>query len=432
MDTLTLLPQIALFLLLIIGSALFSGTETALFTLRRYRLNNYRSDHPRAVRLLDKILDQPREFISTILICNNFVNVAASALATRICIGLWGASGVIIATFAVTIILLIGAEITPKTYAAARPEKITLRAALPLHLLITTLKPINRFLALAVNLLLRLMGLPGRTVSPALSDEEIKSVIMTGKQEGLLRESESSMLSNLLDIDKTRARRVMLPRTQIVSLDLNSSLKKIHEVIRKYGFSRYPVYEKEHENIVGILHIKDLFRTASKPFSLRPLLRPAHFFPETATLDELLEQFRQHRISLGIIVDEYGGIEGILSRDDIVSEIVGHLADETDHQQPSTITTLNEDSYLIPGTFPLKKIEQAIPELKFPYDTEYDHLAGLILGHLGHIPKQGATINLDNLKLEVVKTAHNCIVMVKVTRPDKSLNEFKKEKNNLN
>ncbi len=417
MNTLALLPQIALFFLLILGSALFSGTETALFTLRRYRLNNYRNDHPRAVRVLEKILHQPREFISTILICNNFVNVAASALATQICIELWDESGVIIATFAVTLILLIGAEITPKTYAAVRPEKITIRAALPLLLLITILKPINRFLALAVNLLLRLMGLPGRTPNPTLSDEEIKSVIMTGKQEGLLRESESSMISNVLDIDKTRARRVMQPRAQIISLALDSSLKKINEVIRKHGFSRYPVYDNNRENIIGILHIKDLFRTTSKPFSLRPLLRPAHYFPETATLDDLLEKFRQYRISLGIIVDEYGGIEGILSRDDIVSEIVGHLADETDHSRPSTITTLKEGAYLIPGTLSLKKIEQIIPELKFPQDTEYDHLAGLILGHLGHIPKQGATIHLDNLELEVAKTAHNRIVIVKVTSP---------------
>lgn len=423
MDTLALLPQIALFFLLILGSALFSGTETALFTLRRYRLNSYRNDHPRAVRVLEKILNQPREFISTILICNNFFNVAASALATQICIGLWGESGVIIATFAVTVILLIGAEITPKTYAAARPEKITLKAALPLHLLITILKPINRFLALAVNLLLHLIGLPGRTPNPTLSDEEIKNVIMTGKQEGLLRESESSMISNVLDIDKTRARRVMLPRAQIISLALDSSLKEINSVIKKHGFSRYPVYDNNRENIIGILHIKDLFRTASKPFSLLPLLRPAHFFPETATLDDLLEKYRQHRISLGIIVDEYGGIEGILSRDDIVSEIVGHLADETDHSTPSTITNLKEGSYLIPGTLSLRKIEQTIPELKFPKDVEYDHLAGLILGHLGHIPKPGATIQLYYMELEVTKIAHNRIVMVKVkvTSPCNSL-----------
>ncbi|MCK5539660.1 MAG: HlyC/CorC family transporter [Deltaproteobacteria bacterium] len=415
MTPLALLPQIALFFLLILCSALFSGTETALFTLRRHRLSNYRDEHPRAVRILEKILNQPREFISTILICNNFVNVAASALATRICIELWGESGVIIATIVVTVILLIGAEITPKTYAAARPENITIRTALPLRMLITILMPVNRFLSLAVNLLLRLMGLPGRSQSPSLSDEEIKSIIMTGKQEGLLRESESSMITNVLDIDKTRARRVMKPRAQIISLALDSSLKKINEIVKKHGFSRYPVYDRELENIVGILHIKDLFRTTSKPFSLRPLLRPACFFPETATLDDLLEKFRQYRISLGIVVDEYGGIEGILSRDDIVSEIVGHLADETDHSLPSTITTLKEGAYLIPGTLSLRKIEQAIPKLKFPREIEYDHLAGLILGHLGQIPKPGATIHLDNMKLEVTKTALNRIVMVKVT-----------------
>ena len=415
MDLLTLLSQIALFFLLILCSALFSGTETALFALRRHRLHSYRDEHPLAVRLLEKILNQPREFISTILICNNFVNVAASALATMICINLWGERGVIIATVAVTIILLIGAEITPKTYASARPDNIALKTVLPLLLLIKLLRPINRFLSLAVNLLLRLMGLPGRTQSPTLSDEEIKSIILTGKQEGLLRESESSMIANVLDIDKTRARGVMKPRTQIISLALDSSFKKVNEIVKKHGFSRYPVYDKDLENIIGILHIKDLFRAGSKPFSLQPLLRPAHFFPETATLDDLLEEFRQHSVSLGIIVDEYGGIEGVLSRDDIVSEIVGHLADETDHSAPSTITTLKEGAYLVPGTLPLRKIEQAIPKLKFPHEIEYDHLAGLILGHLGQIPKPGATIRIDNLELKVTKTTNNRIVMVKVT-----------------
>ncbi len=415
MDYLALLPKITLFSLLILCSAIFSGTETALFALRRHRLNHYQDDHPRAVRLLERILNQPRDFISTILICNNFVNVAASALATMICIDIWGDSGVLIATITVTIILLVGAEITPKTYAASRPDSIALKTVLPLLLLIKLLKPLNRFLALAVNLLLRLMGLPSQAQKTTLSDEEIKSIILTGKQEGLLRESESSMIANLLDIDKTRARGVMKPRTQIISIGLDSSLKKINTIIKEYGFSRYPVYDKELENIIGILHIKDLFRSTTKPFSLQPLLRPAHFFPETATLDELLEKFRQHSVSLGIIVDEYGGIEGILSRDDIVSEIVGHLADETDQNQPSTIKTLKKGAYLIPGTMPLRKIEQEIPKLKFPQEIEYDNLASLILAHLGHIPRTGTSLRFNNLELTVSKTAKNRIVMVKVT-----------------
>jgi len=415
MDYLALLPKITLFFLLILCSALSSGTETALFALRRHRLNNYRDKHPRAVKTLEKILNQPREFISTILICNNFVNVAASALATMICIDIWDESGVIIATIGVTITLLIGAEITPKTYAADRPDNITLKAALPLFLLIKLLKPVNRFLALAVNLLLRLMGLPSRPQKPTLSDEEIKSIIMTGKQEGLLRESESSMITNVLDIDKTRARGVMKPRTQIISLAHNSSLKEINKTIKQHGFSRYPVYDQELENIIGILHIKDLFRSASKPFSLRHLLRPAHFFPETATLDELLEKYRKQSVSLGIIVDEYGGIEGILSRDDIVSEIVGHLADETDQNHPSSIITLKEGVYLIPGTLPLRKIEQTIPNLNFPEKIEYDNLASLILGHLGEIPKPGATVHFKDLEFTVTKTTKNRIVMVKAS-----------------
>ena len=415
MDQISQLSQIALFFFLILCSAIFSGTETALFSLRQHSLKRFTNDHPRATLVLEKILKQPREFISTILVCNNFVNVAASALATQVCISIWGESGVIIATIAVTAILLVGAEITPKTYAAAHPDSIGIKAALPLSFLITILMPINRLLALAVNLLLRLMGMSERVQPPSISDDEIKSIILTGKQEGLLRESESSMLANILNIDKTRARGVMMPRSQIISIALDTPLKKINEIIKKNGFSRYPVYDKEPENIIGILHIKDLFRRNLKPFLLKPLLRPVHFFPETATLDDLLEKFRRYRISLAMVVDEYGGIEGLLSRDDIVSEIVGHLADETDHNIPSTITASGNHSYLVPGTLAPRRIEQEIPELKFPEDIAYDNLASLILDHLGEIPQPGALVKLDNLELEVTKTSHNRIIQVKIT-----------------
>ncbi len=416
MDDLGLLPQISLFIILIIASGFFSGTETALFSFRRHLLNSYRSQHPRAVRILEKIFEHPREFISTILVCNNFVNVAASALATRICFELWGENGVIIATVAVTLILLVGAEITPKTYAATHPDKIALKTALPLQLLITLLKPVNRFLSFAVNLLLRMIGMSDHHQRPTLSDEEIKSIILAGKQEGLLRDSESCMLANVLDIDKTRAREIMVPRTRIISLPHTATLRQINETIRKHGYSRYPVYRNDPEEIIGILHIKDLFRRRGKSFRLQNLLRPAHFFPETATLDDLLEKFRRHRISLGIIVDEYGGIEGLLSRDDIVSEIVGSLEDETDRRRDSTVIPLKNGSCLVPGTFPLRKIGQAVPGLEIPADLlAYDHPAGLILDQLGRIPKPGECVTLGNLEFKVIRVSGNRIAMVRIT-----------------
>ncbi len=417
MNDLGLLPQISLFVILIIASGVFSGTETALFSLRRHLLNSYRGRHPRAVRVLEKILEHPREFISTILVCNNFVNVAASALATRICFELWGENGVIIATVSVTLILLVAAEITPKTYAATHPDKIALKTALPLNLLITLLKPLNRFLSFAVNILLHLTGMSDHPRQPSISDEEIKSVILAGKQEGLLRDSESSMLANVLDIDKTRAREIMVPRTRIVSLPHTASLRKINETIRQHGYSRYPVYRNDLEDIIGILHIKDLFRRRGRRFRLQNLLRPAHFFPETATLDDLLEKFRRHRISLGIIVDEYGGIEGLLSRDDIVSEIVGSLEDETDHRRGTTIIPLKNGSCLVPGTFPLRKISQAVPSLDIPsrLQTTYDHPAGLVLDQLGRIPKAGESVVLDGLEFKVARVSGNRITMIKIT-----------------
>ncbi|HDS17258.1 MAG TPA: HlyC/CorC family transporter [Proteobacteria bacterium] len=415
MTLLALLPEIGIFLGLLLSSAIFSGTETALFSLRQHRLNQYRNEHPQAVHRLERILEKPLDFISTILVCNNFVNVAASALATRVCIALWGEGGIIIATIMVTVILLIGAEITPKSYAASRPIKISLLVAHPLYWLIRLLTPINRLLALAVNLLLRLSGRSPSHRRPELDDEEIRSIILSGQQQGLLRESEISIISNVLDIDKTRVRGVMKPRAQMISLALSASLAEIHEVVKRHGYSRYPVYDRNPEEIVGILHIKDLFGKEQKPFSLRPLLRPAHFVPETATLDDLLEEFRRRRIGLSIVVDEYGGVEGLISRNDIVSEIVGHLADETDASRPSTIRTTKSGSYLIPGTLSLRKIEQALPEISFADNLKPNHLAGLILEELGEIPSPGTSLRLGNLNLTVRQTTGNRIVTVELS-----------------
>lgn len=413
MNWLNLLPELVIFIVLVLASAIFSGSETALFSLRHHHFNRHRRQHPDKVSRLEKIVRQPSEFLSTILVCNNFVNIAASAIATRLCLKLWGENGIFIATFTVTIIILIASEITPKTYAAVRPDQIALRIALPLSWLIRLCLPINRVLALIVNRLLKTLGLPKQSRHSELSDAEIKSVIFSGRRQGLLKESESRIIHNVLDFDKIRARDIMKPRSRIVSLAADAGFAQINDTIRRHNFSRYPVYERNSENIIGILQVKDLLR-APRATPLKKLLRPAIFFPETATLDLLLEEFRRQHVGLAIIVDEYGGIEGLLSRHDVVTEVIGYLADDNDAELPPKLRRQADGSYLAPGSLSLRKLEQMVPEIDFGEDCPATSAASLILEKLGSIPVPGTDLEWNGLRFTVSQVKNNRITKVNI------------------
>ena len=403
------------FILLIILSALFSGTETALLAFPPHRLRYYSKKYRRQAELLKKILRRPHDFIATVLICNNFVNVAASSIATYLCVYYFGNKGVLISTLSVTAVLLIFAEITPKTYAAARTDILALKIAKPLSVIISILKPVNRltsFLSLAI---IRTC-LPSQRNHPEPHfDEEMKSFIHTGREKGLLNQNESLMIHNILEIEKTTVKEIMVPRQEVAMIPLHSTQKHILSLIRQVGFSRYPVYGKNREDIIGIMHIKDLLtHKFGKNFSLKQIIRPAYFIPEIMPLDNLLETFRREKTHLAIVVDEYGGMEGLVTVKDVVEEIIGEMNDEVQVNSQAEIIALKDGSYLVRADIPIRRINQDIPFLEIPEEDDYLHLAGFILSRLGNIPNSGDIIETPSARLEVIRVMANKIVLIRI------------------
>ncbi|MBW1644925.1 MAG: HlyC/CorC family transporter [Deltaproteobacteria bacterium] len=404
----------AIFVILVILSAFFSGTETALIAFNRHRLRYYGKKDPRAAQRLKQLLHRPHDFIATVLICNNFVNVAASAIATYLCVYFFGDKGVLISTLAVTMILLVFAEISPKTYATGHADQLALQVARPLYLLITVLRPLTRLLSVFTGLLVR-PAVSGDQRQEPLFEEEIKSFILTGREAGLLNHQEFLMMHNILEIEKTTVKEIMIPRQEVAMLQLHTPYAEIQRLIRQHGFSRYPVYRDNREDVIGYLHIKDLLtHQFGKRFSLKQIVRPVLFVPEIMPLDNLMDTFRQHQTHIAIVVDEYGGMEGLVTMEDVIEEIIGEMRDEMSNGSTAEIIAMQNGSYLVRADIPVRRLNHEIPFLEIPEDEEYHHLAGFVLSRLGKIPAPGDSIETDTARLTVTRVTANKISLIKI------------------
>lgn len=411
----TIIALLTVFILLVILSAFFSGTETALFSFQRHRLRYYSKRYQHQTQYLKNILRNPHDFIATVLICNNFVNVAASAIATYLCVSYFGNKGVLISTLLVTAVLLVFAEITPKTYAAASTDILALKVAKPISILIRLLKPINWITSLLSHVIIKIFSSSQHQQSEPHFDEEMKSFIHTGREKGLLNQNESLMINNILEIEKTTVKEIMVPRQEVTMIQQDTPYATILSLIQKVGYSRYPVYGINREDIIGTIHIKDLLiHKFGKDFSLKQIIRPVHFIPESMPLDSLLDTFRRKKTHLALVVDEYGGMEGLVTIEDVVEEIIGEMGDEINVSSQAEIISLKDGSYLVRAEIPVRRLNQDIPFLEIPEEDNYLHLAGFILSQLGSIPSSGDIIDIPSARLEVMRVIANKIILVRI------------------
>ncbi len=348
------LPAFAGLVLLLLLSGFFSGSETALMAVNRYRLSYLaRRGDRRAARVRD-LVAMPDRLISTILLGNNFANTAASALATAFAISIAGERGIVYATLVMTALLLIFAEIAPKTLAARHPEKVSFIVARPIGLLVKLLYPLASVAGAAANLVLLNSG-KGKTGVPGVSEEDIKGIISLGEEERVIAREKRRMLHGIMRLTETTIEDVMIPRTQVVAIDVNLKPREVLDVIRRSGNTRIPVYEGTLDDIVGVLHSKDVFRFWDRldDLDLRSLPRRPLFVPETATLEGLLQAFQDQRQHMAIVIDEYGGVEGIVALEDLLEEIVGEIEDEYDLPRTPQVMELRDGSLLVGGSCPL-------------------------------------------------------------------------------
>lgn len=381
-------------------SGFFSSAETALMTLSKIRVRRMVEDNVKGADTVDKLIKSPSKLLSAILIGNNVVNIGASALATSLAIDIYGNKGVGIATGIMTLLVLIFGEITPKSLAAQNSEKVALKVSKFIYFLTIVLNPIIVFLTRLTNMFIRLLGGNVDTDKPFITEEELKTIVSVSHEEGVLEVEEKDMIYNVFEFGDSRARDVMTNRTDMIAVEIDSSYQDVIDIFKQEQFSRIPVYENTTDNIIGVLYVKDLlFIEENKDeFNLRKYIREPYFTYEFKPTTELFEEMRTNRSHMAIVLDEYGGTDGLITIEDLIEEIVGDIEDEYDKEE-NDIEVIKEDEYLVCGNVKIEDINDMIGTSIESED--FDSIGGFVMGVLGKLPEAGETVEYNNIKFIV-------------------------------
>jgi putative hemolysin len=396
---------VVLFIVCMILSAFFSSSETAFISLQKVRVQHLVDNKVRGARLVSRMIARPERLLSTILLGNNFFNTAAAALATALAIKFWPSQGVLISTIAVTILLLVFSETTPKTIATRHAEGMALFYARPIETLAWLLTPFVVALSWIAMGFSKMFG--GAPVPKSLaSEEEIRTMISMGHREGTVEEEEAEMLHNVFDFGNRPVMEVMVPRTEVVWVTKGTKLDDFLKLYAENPLSRFPVYDENIDNVVGILAVKDIVMAQAKgnfngEDTIDDLIRPAYFTPETKRVSELFTEMRDRNYRMAVIIDEYGGTAGIVSLSGLMEEIVGPVGDELAAIEKD-YETINEYTFQVDGGM---RVEEANEEmnLNIPEGEDYETVAGFVLDLLGHIPKQGEQLKYKDYKIVITE-----------------------------
>jgi len=322
--------KIVVLLVLLLLSGFFSGSETALIRVGRIKARSLLKRGVKGADTVEKLVNEPEALLTTVLIGNNIVNIAASALATSLAIDYFGDFGVGIAIGVMIFLILTFGEIIPKTLAVHHAEQFSITVSKPLEILIFVLRPVIKILSVITSAFGKILGLK-IPQGKLISEDEVKTLLDIGEEEGAIEEDEKEMMNGVLKLDYITAKNVMTPKEEMVCLEANQSVDSAIELIRGSGYSRIPVFEETKDNIVGILYAKDLLiRRNDRNISLKELIKPAYFVPETARVDDLLKEFQKGKFHIAIVVDGEGRTKGLVSLEDLLEEIVGSIYDEYD------------------------------------------------------------------------------------------------------
>ncbi len=390
-----MLTQLFFLALLLALSAFFSSAETALFSISRTRARHLAKSGNKAHLLILKLKEDPHRLLTTILIGNNVVNIGASAMATALAIKVFPNYAIGLATGVMTLLILVFGEVFPKSMATRNSLAIATFAIVPLYWLSLLLWPVILFL----NFIPKLSGKTEN--QPSVTEEELMTFVEVGEEEGHIREEERELISNIFEFDDTAASEIMTPRGDmfVVEADCEPNLQEIIES----GFTRIPVIDGDIDHVIGILNIKDLFRrhviAADQPLSVRELMTEPYFVPENMKLNMLLQQFRERKQHIAIVVDEYGGVSGLITMEDALEELVGDIADESDKEEPHIIPVA-PDTWVVMGKADIEEVNDAIP-MEIPDIREYDTFTGYILYLIGRMPEEKETLRIDDYEVTV-------------------------------
>jgi CBS domain containing-hemolysin-like protein len=394
--------HILVLITLIFLSGFFSSAETALFSISKAKARHLAKDKGKKNKLIKKMKEDPHKLLSTILIGNNLVNVAASALATALTIKLVANNAVGIATGVMTLTILIFGEIFPKSIATRNNVLIARLVIIPLYWLSILFFPIILFL----NFIPQITGKIQK--KHKVTEEELMTFVEVVEEEGEIKEEEKELIHNIFEFDDTNASEIMTPRADMYVIDADEKLDL--EGIIQSGFTRIPVIEDDIDHVVGILNIKDLFMEqarANGELEVRQIMNKPYFVPEYKKLDSMLQQFKKRKQHMAIVVDEHGGVSGLITLEDALEEIVGEIVDETDKDEPQ-IVKIKPNEWIVPGKSDIDDVNEKIP-MKIPESKEYDTFSGYILDKIERIPRENEEIPVGKFLVTVKEMDGNRI-----------------------
>lgn len=413
------IAQSILILAALLGlSALFSSSETAITSIGRGKLLAIQERNPQKQRGIEWLIADMQRALTVILIGNNLVNIAASAVATSLAISLIGAKGLIVAVFFMTVVIVIFGEILPKSIAIIKPESIV-ATTLPLLRIINVLfAPLIWITVAIVRFFGSLLKVDLSSQHPFVTREEIEQMVNIGEASGVFEEEERRMIHGVISFEETRAYEIMVPRTDMVTVSGEISVQDSIPVFRECGHSRLPVYDKNPDHILGILYVKDLIGALisdSMSKKVLSLAREALFVPETMRIADLFDVMKGKRVHIAIVVDEYGGTAGLVTLEDLIEEIVGEIQDEYDDES-SLIQKEPDGSYLVRGHMGLEDLSEM---LHYPFESsDMDSIGGLILSLAGRFPDEGQRLPYGHWEFQVLEVEDHRIKLVRVTPMD--------------
>ena len=402
-----------LLFVLILASAFFSASETSMMAINRYRLKSLSAKNNHQAKRVEKLLKNIDYLIGGILLGNNFVNILAASIATLLAIKLWGEGSVILASLTLTVIILIFAETTPKTYAAKNPEKIALPASWFIDLLIKVFRPLIFLISYISQSILKLFGLKNIN-NDILNSEELRMAVVDSKP--MLSKNYRKMLLNIIDLEKVKVEDIMIPHHELVSADINNE-DEIFEQLKRVQHTRLLVFEGSENNIIGTIHMRDVVNVYAKDemdiSAIKELIREPYFIPEGTPLSQQLEHFKSQKRRLGIVVDEYGEVQGMVVLDDILEEIVGQFT-SNQGESINEINLQDDGSYLVDPRISIREINAAL-KVQLPSDNAKT-LNGLILEHLQSFPQHNVSLKIEPLIIEIVQVSKQGIRLVRINK----------------
>jgi len=392
--------QIIALVFLVAMSAVFSSSETAITSVSKIKVRQLDQKDNKNAHLLKKLHDNMQTTISTILIGNNIVNIAASSIATILFTNIFHQNGALISTVVMTVFVLIFGEVLPKTIAQYKNKSVALKFSRFIYLLTIVFRPIVKILNVLTRLIIKLFVGEDED-SSTLTEEELKTLVEVSEEEGVLKNQETEIMINALELKETLAVDIMTPRTSMASVDIEDAESDLKEIIKNITYSRIPVYEDSIDDIIGVLHIKELAHKIiedDRDFKVRDILKPAFYAYEYIPVVDLFKQMRTKNISISIIIDEYGGTSGIVTMEDILEELVGEIDDEYDNEKE--VTKLSDNEYLVDPEMRIDEVNE-----RFDLDIQsdkFDSIGGFVIELLDRMPKSKDEVEFENLKFVVV------------------------------